>query len=159
MFVLNGKTLPVDVAFTHEGIQYPANWLRLTSAQEKAAIGITEQPDPPSYDQRFYWGVDNPKQLEDIGPDANTGITTTGLKTLWKNKQDETAHNLLSDSDWYVTRKSEKDIAIPAGITSYRDSVRTICESRKVAIAGASDVDALVGIATFHNLDWPVKPS
>ena len=71
-------------------------------------IGITEQPDPPSYDQRFYWGVDNPKQLEDIGPDANTGITTTGLKTLWKNQQDETAHNLLSESDWYVTRKSEK---------------------------------------------------
>ena len=64
------------------------------------------------------------------------------------------AHNLLSDSDWYVTRKSEKDIAIPAGITSYRDSVRTICESRKVSIAGASDVDALVGIVTFHNLDW-----
>lgn len=159
MFVLNGKTLPVDVAFTHEGIQYPANWLRLTSAAEKAAIGITEQPDPPSYDQRFYWGVDNPKQLEDIGPDANTGITTTGLKTLWKNQQDETSHNLLSESDWYVIRKSEKDIAIPAGITSYRDSVRTICESRKVAIAGASDVDALVGIVTFHNLDWPVKPS
>ena len=37
MFVLNGKPLPVDVAFTHEGIQYPANWLRLTSATEKAS--------------------------------------------------------------------------------------------------------------------------
>ena len=97
-------------------------------------------------------------RLEDIGPDS-AGITTTGLKTLWKNQQDEAAHNLLSDSDWYVTRKSEKDIAIPAGITSYRDSVRTICESRKVSIAGASDVDALVGIVTFHNLHWPVKPS
>ena len=27
--------------------------------------------------------------------------------------QDETAHNLLSESDWYVTRK-RRDIAIPA---------------------------------------------
>ena len=156
MFLLNGKTLPVDVAFTHEGIQYPANWLRLTSAEEKAAIGITEQPDPPSYDQRFYWGVDIPKQLEDVGPDS-AGITTTGLKTLWKNMQDEDAYRRLSESDWYVTRKVEKDIAIPSGITSYRDSVRTVCESRKVAITGASDVDALVGIATFNNLQWPLQ--
>ena len=79
MLLLDGKPLSYDRAFTHEGIQYPANWLRLSSWEEKSAIGITEVPDPPYYDQRFYWGVDNPKQLEDITDEE--GNTTTGLKT------------------------------------------------------------------------------
>jgi hypothetical protein len=56
MFILDGKPLSPDVAFTHEGIQYPANFLRLSTLEEKEAIGITEVPDPPTWDQRFYWG-------------------------------------------------------------------------------------------------------
>ena len=42
MLKLDGKTLQYDKAFTHEGISYPANWLRLTTLEEKKAIGITE---------------------------------------------------------------------------------------------------------------------
>jgi hypothetical protein len=56
MFILNGKPLSPDVAFTTGGIKYPANWLRLATLEEKEAIGITEEPDPAPYDQRFYWG-------------------------------------------------------------------------------------------------------
>ena len=46
-FLLNGKPLAVDVAFSHNDINYPANWLRLSSAQEKRALGITEVADAP----------------------------------------------------------------------------------------------------------------
>tara|TARA_R100000742_G_C4269468_1_gene87960 strand:- start:135 stop:275 length:141 start_codon:yes stop_codon:yes gene_type:complete len=44
-FKLNGKKLPLDIAFTSNGIKYPANWLRLTTLEEKKAIGIEEVPD------------------------------------------------------------------------------------------------------------------
>tara|TARA_R100000008_G_scaffold53_1_gene17 strand:+ start:1688 stop:1828 length:141 start_codon:yes stop_codon:yes gene_type:complete len=44
-FKLDGKTLQVDVPFTSRGIKYPANWLRLTTLDEKKAIGIKEVPD------------------------------------------------------------------------------------------------------------------
>ena len=45
-FILEGKTLPVDVPFqTSDGTIYPANWLRLTTLDEKKAIGITEETD------------------------------------------------------------------------------------------------------------------
>ncbi len=45
-FKLEGKTLPVDVPFqTSDGTKYPANWLRLTTLDEKKAIGITEVED------------------------------------------------------------------------------------------------------------------
>ena len=44
---LDGKQLSYDRAFTHDGIQYPKNWLRLTTLEEKKAIGITEVADEP----------------------------------------------------------------------------------------------------------------
>lgn len=53
MFLLNGSPLPLDTPFKDaEGTSYPANWLRLTTLEEKQAIGITEVPDPvpPSED-------------------------------------------------------------------------------------------------------------
>jgi hypothetical protein len=46
MFILDGKPLPLDRAFTtSDGTQYPANWLRLSTIEERDAIGITEVPD------------------------------------------------------------------------------------------------------------------
>ncbi len=154
MLLLDGKQLRPGRPFTHNGIQYPANWLRLTSWDEKQAIGITEVADPTPVDNRFYWSEGNPKQLEDT-TDVASGITTTGLKTQWKAQQDQTAYSLLAPTDWYIVRKSETDEAIPVGITSFRGEVRTVCEGRKVAIDGATDVPSLVGIVTFAGLDWP----
>ena len=154
MLVLDGKQLRPGRPFTHNGIQYPANWLRLTSWAEKAAIGITEVADPAPVDTRFYWDTNIPKQLEDT-TDVASGITTTGLKTQWKAQQDQTAYSLLSPTDWYVVRKYENDVAIPVGVTSFRSEVRNVCEGRKIAIDSATDVPSLVGIVTFYGLDWP----
>jgi hypothetical protein len=64
-FKLNGKRLAVDVPFTVGNINYPANWLRLTSLDEKKAIGITEVADDPVYDSRFYTGNGTAKALDD----------------------------------------------------------------------------------------------
>ena len=154
MFILDGKQLRPGRPFTHNGIQYPANWLRLTSWEEKSAIGITEQPDPTPVDTRFYWSEGNPKRIEDIVDDT-TGITTTGLKTQWKKKQDEQAYSLLAPTDWYVVRKSETGDDIPVGIASFRAEVRNISNQRKLAIEYAIDVPSLVGILTFSGLEWP----
>ena len=66
MFKHNDKIIPLDTPFEIDGTSYPANWLRLTSLEEKQAVGITEVADETThYDDRFYWGVDNPKQLND----------------------------------------------------------------------------------------------
>ena len=47
MFLLNGSPLQLDTPFRDaQGNSYPPNWLRLTSLEEKQAIGITEVPDP-----------------------------------------------------------------------------------------------------------------
>ena len=147
MLKLNGKTLQYDKAFTHEGISYPANWLRLTTLQEKEAIGIREvADDTKSWDQRFYWGVDNPKQLDDKTETIDgTEYTTTGLKALWKEKQNEIASSLLSPSDWRVVKASEiTDYTVESKWTTYRAAVRTSCNARQTEIDACKDVPALI---------------
>jgi len=159
-FKLDGKTLPTDVAFTSNGINYPANWLRLTTLDEKKAIGITEVADAPWYDQRFYTAVDTPKSLADTTKTVDSvTYTTDGLKTKWLKIQKTEANNLLSVDDWYVTRKAEKEVAIPSSIATYRDSVRTIYETRKSEINAVSDVAALITLVDSTITKWPNLPS
>jgi len=158
MFQLDNKPLALDVPFTHGGINYPANWLRLASAQERAAIGITEVADPERYDDRFYWGVGNPKQLEDeiiIPEEGETfeSYTQKGLKSNWSAQIKDTTNKLLAATDWMVIRKAERDVAIPADTVAYRAAVLTECDRLLAAIAGAADVDALA--AVLANQNWP----
>ena len=133
MLKLDGKTLPYDRAFTHNGYQYPANWLRNATLSEKNAIGISEVADPPWYDQRFYWGADKPKDLADLKKNL---IDTLKL----------TAGSLLSKTDWMIIRKEEASTAVPSSTTTYRTAVRTQCKKREDQITACSTTAELAAL-------------
>ena len=135
MLILDGKPLSYDRAFTHDGIQYPANWLRLASLEEKTAIGITEVANDPTYDQRFYWGPDLPKDHE-------------GLVTLWIDTTNQTAYSLLAPSDWYVIRKQETEVAVPQDVLDRRGEIRTYCDTKREAISATTTTDELAAYIT-----------
>ena len=144
MLQLDGKTLQLGKAFVHDGVQYPSNWLALTSLEEKQAIGIVEVADSVVgiYDQRFYWNAETPKQLNDVTDED--GNTTTGLKTLWKQKQNEAASALLTPSDWRVIKAAEvTDYAVSSDWLTYRAAVRTACNTRQAEIDACTTVEAL----------------
>ena len=153
-FKLDGKPLAVDVAFSHNDINYPANWLRLASKTEKEAIGITEEEDPKTYDSRFYWGDGTAKALDDVNEKDKDGnllkdengnqVVTLGVKSVLKTQEKTTAGSLLARYDWYVVRKAEKGTAIPSAIQTFRDGVRTACDTREKEIDACSDTAALV---------------
>ncbi len=152
-FKLDGKILPLDAPFTSNGINYPANWLRMTTLDEKKAIGITEEADATWYDQRFYTSPSTAKRLADEDAkdkDGNllkhsdgTQVVYEGLKTLWIRKQKLEASKKLAKSDWYIIRKADKATAIPSNIQTYRDAVRTACTTRETEINAVADVAAL----------------
>ena len=144
MFMLNGQPLPLDTPFIVDEIQYPANWLRLTTLEEKLAIGITEVAEAPVYDDRFYWGPGNPKDLDT-------------LKTNWLGNVNQIAYSMLAQSDWMVTRKAETGTEIPADWAAYRAQVRIDCAMNKDLITQATDVEALV--AVVMGLKWPTDPN
>jgi len=153
-FKLDGKPLAVDVAFTHNDIQYPANWLRLTTKAEKEAIGITEEADDPVYDTRFYWGDGTAKALDDVDAKDSDGkliknedgsqMVIQGVKSVLKAQEKATAGSLLAKYDWYVIRKAEASKAIPTAIKTYRTAVRTTCATRETEIDNCADTAALV---------------
>jgi hypothetical protein len=177
MFMLNGKPLALDTSFQIDDTSYPANWLRLTSIEEKNAVGITEVPDEIiDYDSRFYWGVDIPKLLNDreesdeqgnplyekvLGEvdgqpamvDSTKRLVTKGLKSQWIATVKDTANKLLAQSDWMVIRKMERSIDVPADTATYRAAVITECTRLVTAIAACSDVPALIAVVTAQG--WP----
>ena len=144
-FQLDGKPLAVDVPFTVGDINYPANWLRLSTAQEKKDLGITEVADDPVFDSRFYNGNGTAKALDDT-KETHEGVeyTTLGVKSVLKAQEKDIAGSLLAKYDWYVVRKAEKSTAIPTAITTYRDGVRTACDTREKEIDACADTAALV---------------
>ena len=178
MFMLNNNPLPVGRAFVHDGIQYPANWLRLASAAEKAAIGITEVADPVRADDRFYWNgdVNLPKELNDreevdaegnpmwvqvldnsdpanpVMVDSDERLVTKGLKSQWIAQVKDTAGKMLAATDWMVIRKAERDVAIPADVVAKRAAILAEAERLETAIVACDNVEAL--IAVVQNQNW-----
>lgn len=138
MFLLNNKPLALDVPFTHEGVQYPNNWLRLATPDERGAIGITEEEDPVFYDDRFYWGVGNPKDL-------------TQVKTQLTAQIKATAFAMLSPTDYKITRKAETGEAVDSATLQKRAAIRTACENNLAAVNAASSVDVLAAL----QFTWP----
>tara|TARA_R100000278_G_scaffold75300_1_gene58786 strand:+ start:62 stop:595 length:534 start_codon:yes stop_codon:yes gene_type:complete len=153
-FLLNGKPLAVDVPFTYGDVHYPANWLRLSTSQEKKDLGITEVADAATYDSRFYLGNGTAKPLDDEdakdtdgnllkNPDGSQ-MVIKGVKSILKEQEKATAGSLLARYDWYVVRKAETSKAIPTTIKTYRTSVRTACLTRETEIDNCADTAALV---------------
>lgn len=141
MFVLNGRPLPLDTPFQANGTLYPANWLRLASPAERAAIGITEVPDAPGYDQRFYWGWTTSGTLI---PKDHAGLVTT-----WNNTTRYTANTLLSPTDWAVVREVDNGTPVASGLKSWRQEIRYACESKVLMIDLTKTTDELAQYITY----------
>ena len=147
MFLLDGKPLQVDVPFIHNGIQYPANWLRLTTWEEKSAIGITEVSDPIRPDERFYYvsmqGDPVPKDLD-------------SLKETFKNQVNTTTYAILQTTDWYVIRNQETGVEIPEKIATHRNAVRAASEANKTALNAATNLEEFIAAVEQMYSSWPV---
>ena len=143
MYTLNGKTLRLDKAFTTEdGRQFPRNWLRLSTKAERDALGIVETPDvvTPSYDQRFYWGPQNPKDHAQ-------------LVEQWISTIKQTAGTLLAPTDWYITRQVETGLQAPQSVLDRRSAIRAISNEKEAFLATTTTTEELASYVTsptFH---------
>ena len=128
MFTLNGTPISIDNEYTtEEGVTYP----HLRDPAVREALGVVDVPDPQDYDQRFYWGVDNPKDL-------------TQLKTQWIAQTKANANAELSQTDWMVIRKAERNIDIPAEVASARAATIQSANDKEAAITAATTVEELI---------------
>jgi hypothetical protein len=146
MFLLNGEPLAIDTPFIADDIQYPANWLRLSTLEEKKAIGITEVPDPEPYDQRFYWGPGLPKDHAQ-------------LVEQWVVQTRTTANSLLQPTDWIIIREADNGKAADPVLKTWREEIRLAAGSKATAIKATADTDALAAYITGTEYPvWPADP-
>lgn len=151
-YILDGQPLPLDAPFTHLGVRYPANWLRLSTAEDRAELGITWEPDPEPYDERFYWGRDQQGNL--IPKDH------AELVSLWVSQTRATANSLLSPTDWMIIREADNGAAAPADWKAWREAVRTASGDKVELIEATSDTADLAAYVTGPDYPvWPADPS
>ena len=178
MFLLNGNRLAEGTSFYDaNGTKYPPQWLNQATEEQKLAIGITWVADPTPVDTRFYWDTDLPKALEDklevkedgsplykqvYDKTANDGkgamvdtteqVVTKGLKSQFVAQVKDTAGKLLNTTDWYVIRKAERNVEIPAEVALKRTQIVTEADRLEVDINGATTVEDLITV--LNNQKW-----
>jgi len=158
----NGKTVQKGTAFTYNELQYPSNWLELSTDAEKETLGLTLIVETPRPDDRFYWVTDNgdgtyskiPKDLEDGAEYVDLrGITRRplGMKSQFIAQAKTTAGSILAQTDWMVIRKAERNVDIPTAVAAYRASVVTKAAELETAISAVTTVEQLIAL----NMSFP----
>ena len=84
------------------------------------------------------------------GADTDT-IKLRGLKYHFIKDIKITANNLLSETDWYITRKTEKNTAVPSVVTTWRNGIRTKQAAMETLITNASNTAAIETLYTYVN--------
>ena len=159
--------------------QYPKAIFTLWTKSEREAIGIYEvEMDISKFkDEKWYintnitysfgsgkvtgsYGDATAKAHADTlytAQDETDGLGTEGevkaegLKTILIRNVKAQANQLLSETDWYVTRKTEKSTAIPSNITTWRNGIRSKQAAMETSITNASDTPALETLYTYVN--------
>ena len=145
----DGRLISPDVAFTLNSIQYPANFLRLSTEEEKQALGIAWVDPGPSWDQRFYWGYNADGQL--IPKDH------AQLVEQWTQQTRTTANTLLQPTDWIIIREADNGKPADAALNQWREDIRLATGVKVDAIEATADTFELAAYIT--GTEYPVWPS
>ena len=95
----------------------------------------------------------------DLPDDKLVGdIKTRGLKYNLIQTLKQQVAGILNNTDWYITRNTEKSTAIPSSISTHRDAVRTKQAEMETQITNASNTPALETLYTYVNTGTESNP-
>jgi hypothetical protein len=76
--------------------------------------------------------------------DSNERLVTKGLKSQFIAQAKDSANKALAATDWYVIRKAERDVAIPAEVVAERQAIIDACTAKEAAITAATTIEGLM---------------
>ena len=128
-----GRTLPLDKAFSHNNISFPANWLRLSTPADKEAQGISwVTPEEP------------PVVRAPLDREKSVGI----------DRAKDTAGKLLAQSDWMVIASVERSRVVADDWAEYRAAVISEADRLEGQYSAAESYEAIDAIVQ----NWPLNP-
>ena len=171
------RTLSGSQGITLDGIQHPKAIFSLWTEAERNAINIYTVEINNSKRKNTEWYVNTnvtysfngskvtgsygdatarahadtlfTAQDESDGKGTEGDVKDEGLKTKLIRSIKSQAEGELNKTDWYITRKAEKDTAIPSAVSTHRDAVRSKQAEMETAITNASDTPALETLYTY----------
>ena len=127
------RPLPMDKSFSHNGKDFGATWLRLSTPEQKEAEGISwETPAEPPV-------VRAPLEDEKANEILAAKVT---------------AGQLLSSSDWQILASVERSRPVPEEWAQYRAAVIAECERIEEAVSAADSYESLDSVED----NWPASP-
>lgn len=187
-YYLNGTKLEQGQPFKVGDLIYPWSYLEILSISQLASMGITQIKPASTFNEKYYWDVDLPKQLEDTesvdldgnpmyvqvwnptfdnGPDRQPGamvdteerLIQKGLKTTCTAEVKRTAGSILAKTDWYLYRLAERDVEVPANVVTHRAAIIAESDRLETAIAAVTDVEELIAVMNSQNWDDSLNPT
>jgi hypothetical protein len=76
--------------------------------------------------------------------DSAERLVTKGLKSQFIAQAKDSANKALANTDWYVIRKAERDVAIPAEVVAERQAIIDACTAKEAAITAATTIEGLM---------------
>jgi hypothetical protein len=149
----NNQYIQEGVPFEIDETQYPANWLNLSTPEEKAELGLEEVITVGERkDDRYYWVSEKLEGAELIITSTPKDFDT--VKQMALDNLDKQAYSLLFSSDWMITRKAETGVDLKPEWSTYRDEIRLEVNVVRAQINNATTVDEIAAIQP----NWPVSP-
>ena len=128
-----GRALPMDKAFSHNNISFPANWLRLSTPADKEAQGISwVTPEEP------------PVVRAPLDREKADGIA----------RAKDTAGKMLAGSDWQIVASVERQRVVPTEWAEYRAAVIAEADRLESQYSTAESYEAIDAIVQ----NWPINP-
>jgi hypothetical protein len=152
----NGQYIYAGNQFTIDGVEYPSNWLNLSTEEQKAEIGLEEviATNSPANDQ-YYWVS---QELDKASLTyVNTPKDLDTVKSSSVSQINQTAYSILLPSDWMVVKSVETGSPVAPNWNTWRESIRTTADTSRLAVDEAVDVDEVQTI--MGNITWPQDPN
>lgn len=148
------KYVNEGTAFELGGVQYPANWLNLSTLEEKTAIGLVEvQVVGAPGDDRYYWVSET--LADGVLTYTNTPKDLDTLKVSSKEQVVAAEYALLQPTDW-IDLRNLRDPNYKVDWMLWRESIRTTGTNAVIAIEAATDIDSLIAAC---EIQWPNDPN
>ena len=155
---------PYSVWEDKNGTKYSPDSLLTLSGEQKQDLGIYDVAYASRPDDRFYNVTENSPVFDSLEKIVKVTYTATskeleddgiikGLKSTWINQIKDTCNKLLAQTDWMIVRKIEREVDVPAGITTYRAAVITEANRLETSITAATTVEEL--ITAVESVNFP----
>jgi hypothetical protein len=151
---------PYTIWEDKNGTQHSPDSLLTLTASQKQDLGIYDVAYGTRLDDRFYTITQNEPTFDQELKVVTVTYTSVAkdlenseLKKEWIANVKQMANNILSQTDWMLVRKIERNVDVPANVTTYRTAVVAEATRLTTGITAATEITELMSLVTA--MSWP----